>query len=129
MRTLENFYRLEKCDFILESKMTELNRNKNSKQPYQTDAVWKLYVILEINDTINKTFYTCFTDLLFLMYEKIFKKAVKLGSFIQCSVHMFLRLIRDFWKISLRILWNHILKDFKVKQGQCDSIFPKIFSF
>ena len=39
MRTLENFYRLEKCDFILESKMTELNRNKNSKQPYQTDAV------------------------------------------------------------------------------------------
>ena len=129
MRTLENFYRLEKCDFILESKMTELNRNKNSKQPYQTDAVWKLYVILEINDTINKTFYTCFTDLLFLMYEKIFKKAVKLGSFIQCSVHMFLRLIRDFWKISLRILWNHILKDFKVKQGQCDSISPKTFSF
>ena len=129
MRTLENFYRLEKCDFILESKMTELNRNKNSKQPYQTDAVWKLYVILEINDKINKTFYTCFTDLLFLMYEKIFKKAVKLGSFIQCSVHMFLRLIRDFWKISLRILWNHILKDFKVKQGQCDSIFPKTFSF
>ena len=129
MRTLENFYRLEKCDFILESKMTELNRNKNSKQPYQTDAVWKLYVILEINDTINKTFYTCFTDLLFWMYEKIFKKAVKLGSFIQCSVHMFLRLIRDFWKISLRILWNHILKDFKVKQGQCDSIFPKTFSF
>ena len=26
-------------DFILESKMTELNQNKNSKQPDQSDAV------------------------------------------------------------------------------------------
>ena len=50
----------------------------------------------KMNDTINKTFYTCFADLLFLMYEKISKKAVKLGSFIQFSVHMSLRLIRDF---------------------------------
>ena len=49
-----------------------------------------------MNDTINKTFYTCFADLLFLMYEKISKKAVKLGSFIQFSVHMSLKLIRDF---------------------------------
>ena len=29
-------------DFILESKMAELNQNKNSKQPDRPDAVWKL---------------------------------------------------------------------------------------
>ena len=29
-------------NFILGSKMTELNQNKNSKQPDRPDAVWKL---------------------------------------------------------------------------------------
>ena len=33
MRTLANFHRLKNNDFILESKMAELNQNKNSKQP------------------------------------------------------------------------------------------------
>ena len=34
-----------------------------------------------------------------------------------------------FWKISLRIFWNH-MKNFQVKHGQCDGIiFPKTFSF
>ena len=37
-------------DFILENKMPELNQNKNSKQPDQSDAVWKLYFIFEINE-------------------------------------------------------------------------------
>ena len=37
-------------DFILESKVTELNQNKNSKQPDQSDVVWKLYLTLELND-------------------------------------------------------------------------------
>ena len=37
-------------DFILESKMAELNQNKNSKQPDRPDAVWKLYFKLEINE-------------------------------------------------------------------------------
>ena len=36
-------HRLENSNFILESKMVELNQNKNSKQPDQPDAVWKLY--------------------------------------------------------------------------------------
>ena len=40
-----------------------------------------------VKSTINKTFYTCSTELLFLRYKKIFKKAVKLGS---VSVHIFL---------------------------------------
>ena len=34
--------------FILESKMVELN--KNLKQPDQSDAVWKLYFTLKINE-------------------------------------------------------------------------------
>ena len=33
MRTLANFHRLKNSDFILESKMAELDQNKNSKQP------------------------------------------------------------------------------------------------
>ena len=31
MRNLANFHRLKNSDFILESKMMELNQNKNSK--------------------------------------------------------------------------------------------------
>ena len=33
MRNLENFHRLKNSNFILESKMAELNQNKNQKQP------------------------------------------------------------------------------------------------
>ena len=50
MRNLANFHRLRYSDFILESKMAELNQNKNSKQPDRPDAVWKLYFTLEINE-------------------------------------------------------------------------------
>ena len=32
MRNLANFHRLKNSDFILESKMAELNQNKNSKK-------------------------------------------------------------------------------------------------
>ena len=39
MRDLANFHRLKNSDFILESKMAELNKNKNSKQPDRPDAV------------------------------------------------------------------------------------------
>ena len=43
-----------KIDFILESKMAELIKiNKNSKQPDQPNAVWKLYFALEINQYHN----------------------------------------------------------------------------
>ena len=41
---------VEKSDFILESKMAGLNLNKNSEQPDQPDAVWKLYFALELNE-------------------------------------------------------------------------------
>ena len=44
---------LKNSDFILESEMAELNQNKNSKQPEQSDAVWKPYFTLEINEKHN----------------------------------------------------------------------------
>ena len=39
----DNVHRLTNSDFILRSKIAELNQNKNSKQPNRTDAAWKLY--------------------------------------------------------------------------------------
>ena len=50
---MAKFHRLKNNDFILESKMMELNQNKNSKQPDQSDAVWKAYFTLEINEEHN----------------------------------------------------------------------------
>ena len=50
MRNLANFHRLKNSDFILESKMTELNQNQNSKQLDRPDAVRKVYFILELNE-------------------------------------------------------------------------------
>ena len=43
-----------------------------------------------MNSIISKTFIHFSTELLFLRYKKISKKSVKLSSFIQCSVHIFL---------------------------------------
>ena len=42
MKNLANFLRLKNSDFILETKMVELNENKNSKQLDRPDAVRKL---------------------------------------------------------------------------------------
>ena len=39
MKNLASFHKLKNNDFILEIKMTELNKNKNSKQPDRPDAV------------------------------------------------------------------------------------------
>ena len=46
-----------------------------------------------MNSKFNKTFKTCLTEwtlFLDLRYKKMSKKAIKLGSFLQCSVHIFL---------------------------------------
>ena len=40
-------------DLIWENKMTKLNQNKYSKQPDRSDAMWKLYFTLEINEWDN----------------------------------------------------------------------------
>ena len=107
-------HRLNNIDFILVSKIAELNQNKSSKQPDFPDTVWKLYFNLEKknNSTISKTFYTWSTEPLFLKYEKISKKAATLGSFLQCLVNVFL---------GFKNLWNRITKNFQVKHGQSDS--------
>ena len=68
-----------------------------------------------MNSTITKTFRRCLEELLFLRYEKIPKKAVKLDSFLQCSVHIFLGQDDCVWKINLRVLSIHILKNFPCK--------------
>ena len=39
MKNLTNFHKLKNSDFILESKMAEVNQNKKSKQPDRPDAV------------------------------------------------------------------------------------------
>ena len=66
-----------------------------------------------MNSSINETFYTFFTESLFLRYKKVSKKAVKLGSFLQYSVYIFLGHDGSIWKINLRILWNHTIKILK----------------
>ena len=118
---------VKNIDLILESNMAKLIQNKNSKQTidkmqcenFLSPSKW-------INSTINKTFYICYAESLFLRYKKIFKKAVKLGSFLQSSVHIFLGHDGCVWKNNLRILFNHIMKNFQVKHGQCDGImFPQ----
>ena len=43
-------HRLKNSDFIVESKMEELNQNKNSKQTDRPDAVWNFYFTMEINE-------------------------------------------------------------------------------
>ena len=42
-----------KSDIVSESKMAELNQNKNLKWPYWPDAVWKLCFTLDINENHN----------------------------------------------------------------------------
>ena len=58
IRNLANFHRLKINDFILESKMAELNQNKNSKL-VQTE---------QINSTSSKAFYTFSTESLLFRY-------------------------------------------------------------
>ena len=53
MRNLANFHSLKNSDFIIEKNMAELSQNKFSKQPDRTDAMQKLYSILEINEQHN----------------------------------------------------------------------------
>ena len=53
MKNLANFHRLKNSNFILESKMVELNQNKNSKQLGRPDAVQKLDFTLKINEYHN----------------------------------------------------------------------------
>ena len=50
MRNLADFHMLKNSDFILESKMVELNQNENLKQLDRPDSVRKLCFTLGINE-------------------------------------------------------------------------------
>ena len=50
MRNFVNFRRLKNSDFILESKIVEVNQNKNKKETDWPDEVWKFYSTLEVNE-------------------------------------------------------------------------------
>ena len=43
-------YRLKNSNLILESKMVELNQNKDSKRPDGPDTMWITHFTLKIND-------------------------------------------------------------------------------
>ena len=44
------------CDFNLENILVQLNKNKKSKPSDWPDAVWRLYVILEMNNSSTQMF-------------------------------------------------------------------------
>ena len=88
--------RLKNRDFILESKMVKLNQNKNSTTRSSGCRVKTLFYLG------NK--WTA-------QLTKIFTHVLpKLGSFLQCSVHIFLGDDDCVWKIDSKILWNHTMK-------------------
>ena len=79
-----------------------------------------------MNSTKSKMLYTYSIESLFLRY----KKAVKIGGFLQCLVYKFLEHDGCFRKINLRIFSNYTMKNFRVKHGQYGNIsFPKTFFF
>ena len=106
-------------DFILESKIEALNKNKNWKQPDRQDAI--LFYLGNKWIAELKKLFTSSSELIFWRYEKVSKKDVNLSSFLQCWVYIFLGPDGCVWKMNLRILWNHII-NVQVKHGQCDSI-------
>ena len=78
-------HRLKNGNFILESKMAELNEKKKFQNNQIDQMQCENFIYLRnkwIAQLINKTFYTCSAESLFLR-NKISKKAVKLGSFLQ----------------------------------------------
>ena len=85
-----------------------------------------------MNSTISKTFNACSTESLFLRYNKNSKNAVKIGGFQYTNMFSIYistcGMMAASEKFCERILWNHIMKNFQEKHGQCGSItFPKIF--
>ena len=65
-------YRLKNSDFILESKMGELNQNKNLKQLDQLDAVKNFYFSMEIKGEYNyENFLHMFYRIHFLKVWKV----------------------------------------------------------
>ena len=87
---------MRKIDFILESKMAELNQNKKSKQPYSIDIAYsskQLFIKVPQNcctKSIGK-----------------FPKKVAHVSFLQCSANIALGQHDWLKKINLKVFWNY----------------------
>ena len=119
MRNLENFHSLKDSNFILERKMAELNKNKKLKATRSTRCSIKTLFYL------GNKWITQLTKILRNVLLKFSEAITKLP-----NLHIFWGHDGCFWKINLRILWNHIIKNFQVKHGQCDIIiFSKTLSF
>ena len=119
MRNLENFHSLKDSNFILERKMAELNKNKKLKATRSTRCSIKTLFYL------GNKWITQLTKILTNVLLKFSEAITKLP-----NLHIFWGHDGCFWKINLRILWNHIIKKFQVKHGQCDIIiFSKTLSF
>ena len=52
-----------------------------------------------MNSTASKIFYACSAESLFSRYNKILKKAVMSGSFLQCLEHIFQGHDDSFWNL------------------------------
>ena len=119
MRNLENFHSLKDSNFILERKMAELNKNKKLETTRTTRCSIKTLFYL------GNKWITQLTKILTNVLLKFSEAITKLP-----NLHIFWGHDGCFWKINLRILWNHIIKKFQVKHGQCDIIiFSKTLSF
>ena len=125
-------HKLKNSDFILESKMAKINQKKIKCEAIKSTR-FSVKTLLYLGNKWIAQLTKLFThdhESLFLKYKKISKKVVKLGSFLQCSVHISVGHYGCVWKVNLRILWDHNMKNFQVKCGQCDSIiFPQNIFF
>ena len=81
-------HRLKSSNFIIESKMAELNQKKKIQNSQINQIQCENFILpwKKMNTTIHETFCTCSTESMFLRYKQISKKAVNLGSFfnVQC---------------------------------------------
>ena len=128
MRNLENFHSLKDSNFILERKMAELNKNKKLKATRSTRCSIKTLFYLGNKWITQLT--KILTNVLLKFSEAISYKLLQMFYWSFPNLHIFLGHDCCFWKINLRILWDHIIKKFQVKHGQCDSIiFSKTLSF
>ena len=82
------FLQAEKQRFYLRKNNGKTKSKSKFKTSRSTICCVKtlFYLRNTMNSRISKSFYTCSTKSLLLTYKKISKKAVKLGSFLQCKV-------------------------------------------
>ena len=99
--------RLKKSDFILESKIAELNQNKKPKYQLKLGNTVaypnrQLFISAPQNYCTNKSVGK-------------FPKKIAHARFLQCSAYIVLSQDNDLGKINLKHLWNHRVR--KIRQS------------